>query len=674
LQYAVLALTAAGAILAGHRILAAPALWGDQPLGWARVVGLAAALMAIVVLRWPRHTTAAVTLACVIVAAALMTPAPVVTVALLFSAALLVGEAAAGRTDDPPSAAVATLIGVSLWIGVFAVTARLRIHYAPVYALIAFAALIVCHERVRARVVGAWVSLITPRSATPSERAWIGVAGVVAIVHVVVAARPEVGFDASTIHQQFAELVAADHRFRYGIDRYIWAMMPLGADYAFATAYVMGGESAARALNLSFGVLATVLVYQLGRFVASREAALACATLFAAMPLAMLITASLFSESLWVALLLASLAVLLGAFERRTSFLPSFAILAGGAMATKVMGIFWLVILVPAAVGIAYRDRSIVPIRRRDAVLIAIGVAIGAWHYVAAWITTGNPVFPFMNAVFRSPFFAVAQSFNNPIYNVPLTPWTPWELVVQSGRFIEGRDGALGLAWLFAAPLVLLHFIRRPPLRFHLIALLAIVFFVAIYVHQSYLRYLLPAFALVAVLASGALADLVRTRSARIVLLAAGIALVAFDLRTIANAHYPLAAPCSACLFDARARARYVETYAPLRAVAARLNRDLPDARVGFLLPNEPAPAGYVGPSRVLNWHDYAFYRAFAATATSAEALGKLARDHGMTHIVYRATPDPAFPSIAAFASRHATPLWRVGDYVVAVLQPGSGG
>jgi hypothetical protein len=202
---------------------------------------------------------------------------------------------------------------------------------------------------------------------------------------------------------------------------------------------------------------------------------------------------------------------------------------------------------------------------------------------------------------------------------------------------------------------------------------LAIVFFVAIYVHQSYLRYLLPAFALVAVLASGALADLVRTRSARIVLFAAGIALVAFDLRTIANAYYPLAAPCSACLFDARARARYVESYAPLRKVGERLNRDLPNARVGFLLPNEAAPAGYVGSSRSGNWHDYAFFLPLVR-APNGEAIARLAREYRLTHVVYREEPNPAFPAISAFALRHVTPLWRVGDYVVAVIQPGSGG
>ena len=674
-QYLALALSAGIAIVAGHEIVTAPAIWNDQPLAWAKVAGAAAALMATVGLRWPHHAAAATMLTCLVAATILLTPASAVTAALLLGGAMLAGQAVVDRRGPTPvvSAEVATLIGVTLSIGLFAATSRLRVHFPPVHAAIALVALIVWRDRARDFAVRARISLGAPQQATSTERAWIGIAGVIAIVHIVVSAKPEVGFDASTMHLQFAQLVAADHRFGYGVDRYIWAMMPLGADYAFASAYLLGGESAARTVNLGFAALAAALVYRLGRCVASREAALACATLFAAMPLAMLVTGSLFSESLWVALLLAMLVVLVEGSQRRTALLPAVALLAGGAMATKVMSVFWVAMLVPAALWIAYRDRALAPLCWRNAVLIGIGVAIGAWTYVAAWIGTGNPVFPFMNSLFQSPYYETAVSFNNAAYNAPLRPWTPWDLVLDSASYIEGRDGALGLAWLFALPLVVLHFLRRPPATFQLIAALAIVFFIAIYLQQSYLRYLLPAFALLAVLASSALTDLVRSGPARAVLLAAGIALVAFDLRVIANAHYPHATPCNACLYDAGARARYVETYAPLRTIAARLNLELPNARVGFLLPNEPAPAGYVGSSRSGNWHDDAFFRGLVR-ASNREALWTLARQHALTHVVYRATPDPAFPAISAFAAQYATPLWRVGDYVVALLQPASGG
>ena len=64
------------------------------------------------------------------------------------------------------------------------------------------------------------------------------------------------------------------------------------------------------------------------------------------------------------------------------------------------------------------------------------------------------------------------------------------------------------------------------------------------------------------------------------------IALVALDVRLVGTAHYANATPCLWCSQDARARAEYVATYAPLRAVAAKLNRELPEARIGFMILN----------------------------------------------------------------------------------------
>jgi hypothetical protein len=684
-QLAALAASAIGAIAAGRRILAAPALWNDQPLEWARVAGIAAIVMLIVIARWPRHAATAVTLTCVIAASALMTPGPVAVCALLLGAAYIAGRAALGGAMGKCSAAVATLVGVALLIGFFEATLRLRIHYPAVHASIAIGVLVLGRATLRSELGRAWSVLAAARTTTLTERAWIAIAGVVAVLHFVIAARPEIGYDASTMHLQFAEHVAKDRSFRFGVDRYAWAMMPLGADYLFASAYLLGGEAAARAINLAFGVIAASLVFRLARTLATREAALASVTLFAAMPLALLVTGALFSETLWVALLLASLVVVIDSRPRPEmsslqtdapgafAWLPAFALLAGAAMATKVMSAIWLAFLVPVALWFAHRDGSLRLLTRRDIVLIATGVAIGAFPYVVAWVRTGNPVFPFMNALFGSPLFPTRSSFNNPLYNAALMPWTPWDIVLRSARYIEGRDGAIGLAWLFAWPLFLLHLVRRPGPIYGMLAALAALFFVAVFTQQSYLRYLLPALALVAVLASAPLAGLVRGPVSRALLLVAGVALVAFDIRAIGTASYPLAAPCLRCLYDANTRHRLVADYAPLRVVSAFLNRELPQARVGFLLMNEPTPSGYVGYSRSANWHDYAFFARLAQAGT-AEAIAALVREHQLTYIVYRPADDPASKLITEFATRHATPVWRYGPYWVAAVQPSSGG
>ena len=120
-----------------------------------------------------------------------------------------------------------------------------------------------------------------------------------------------------------------------------------------------------------------------------------------------------------------------------------------------------------------------------------------------------------MNALFRSPLYDIEASFNNPLYNAPLRPWSPYELVWSSGRFIEGSDGAAGFHWLLLFPVILLAFTRRRPLAQWLCLALAAIVFVGVYSQQSYLRYLLPVFALVAVLGGWALAEIPDRRSTR---------------------------------------------------------------------------------------------------------------------------------------------------------------
>src|SRR5207253_4137972 len=119
----------------------------------------------------------------------------------------------------------------------------------------------------------------------------------------VIVAKPEVGYDANAVHLLFAQLIAEHHRWNFDVARYAWAAMPLGADWSFAAAYLLSGESATRLLNFGFGAVALELAFRTMRRFADREIALAITALLASMPLAFLVTGSLFSEGLWIAFL-----------------------------------------------------------------------------------------------------------------------------------------------------------------------------------------------------------------------------------------------------------------------------------------------------------------------------------------------------------------------------------
>jgi hypothetical protein len=554
-------------------------------------------------------------------------------------------------------------------IALLTATAAMRVHYAGAYAaiLVLPLALAPTHWRAlasglaRVEADGAW---------SASERVWLGLVATVVVLHVFIAAKPEVGYDAQTMHLQFAETLAAHHAWHFDVQRYAWAVMPLGADWTFALGYMLAGEACARALNLAFGLLCGWLLYRLARSAAPRLPALASVALFASAPLAFLVTGSLFSETLWCAFLLGTLlAALAWMRSRAPGTFAALLLCAAGAMQCKAISLLWLA---PLALGLAlYARDGVARMRsRRLAIVLFVAALIGAWPYANAAWRTGNPVFPFFNAWFRSPLLDRDSSFTNTLYQVALRPWTPYELVTDSGRFLEGAAGAPGFHWLLLLPLIALVAARRRFGRLQWACLaLAAAFFVAVFLQQAYLRYLLPALLVLAAAGGWALADLPERRVVRVALGVAGCLLIALNLRFMYTASWYHASLCRRCAFDGAARTAYLVRYAPLRIAADWMNDHLPAARVGLFALNDPTPAGYTGYSRGGNWHDLATFGLLAHAETADDVLA-LARSFRLTHVLVHVDALPEEAAIAAFRDRDTRPIWEFGNYRVAVIAP----
>lgn len=681
-RWSAAALALLAALLVAHAALiyvAVASLFPESPYNPAddvnlrQVVTLAALVLGALAFVERRRPAVAVGTALAALALALFLPGTVLTVALILLDAWLIGDAllrAVQRADTQaggPDAGLATLVGLALLIGVVSATGAWKVHYAATYAVLA-AVPVALALRNLPRLLQRAGAIVQPSAPGATPRIWLTLLGVVLVLHLLVAAKPEVGFDAQTMHLQFARMLAARHAWRHDVDRFVWADMPLGADWMFGIAYMLDGERSARLLNLLFGVLAGRMLYRLARLGAAPVPALATVTLFASAPLAFLVTGSLFSETLWSAFLLGTLLASIEWMRTRSpAALAALYLTAAGALQAKAISVLWLV---PLAAGLVVLSRGAVARlpSRSLRMVAAVAVAIGVWPYAAAWLHTGNPVFPFMNAVFRSPLFATAQSFNNEAYNAPLLPWTPYELVLQSQRFIEGKAGAPGFHWLLLLPILVLAFAlrRRPRLQWACMALAA-VFFVAVYLQQSYLRYLLPALLVAAAAAGWALHDLPDRRVTHVAVAVVGSVLIALNLRFMYTGSWTNATLCRHCAFEEKARRQYIVRYAPLRLVSDWLNANLPDARVGFFIVNEASPAGYVGDSRAANWHDPGLFPAVAVATTARELLA-LARSWKLTHVVVHVNAPPEEAAIAAFRDRYTRPTWQFENYRVALI------
>ena len=301
---------------------------------------------------------------------------------------------------------------------------------------------------------------------------------------------PEIGTDALAMHLVIADRLADEGRFHYDVTRSIWAVMPMAADWMFALAHMLAGEPAARLLNFVADALLVLLVRNAAAGARGAFAGSVAAVVYATTPLLFLETASLFVENFWALWSCAALLVAQAAGGRpggRPAAAAGFVL--GTALAAKVITAFLAPFFLAAAAAWWLRARS-----RGGWMLLAFvaaAVAAGLVPYANAWLRTGNPVFPFMNELFRSPFFSADQSFNNALFNTHASWRTLYDVTFHSSAFLEAVPGAIGLSWLALLPAALLSALlgRGAP---RVAAVCAVAFVVLVFLFQSYLRYILP--------------------------------------------------------------------------------------------------------------------------------------------------------------------------------------
>ena len=228
---------------------------------------------------------------------------------------------------------------LALAIGLVSITAAMKVHYSG--RLCAWRSSARCSlgwREVRASVLRLHAFVAARATTSVTECGWIALLVSVFALYAFMVARPDVGYDAQTMHMQIAMLMQDSHRFRFDVERYLWAVMPMGADWAYAFAFVLGGENAARGTNLAFAAIACAIVYGMARRHASREVALASVTLLASTPLMFAETSSAYVENLLAAFLMAALWAVLATRDAtmpRAQGIALFAVVAAGAMQTQ---------------------------------------------------------------------------------------------------------------------------------------------------------------------------------------------------------------------------------------------------------------------------------------------------------------------------------------------------
>ncbi len=590
-------------------------------------------------------------------------PSAVGAVLLFIFSATVLGKLVFGRELEGP---VAVLGGTAIWILIMTCIARLPVHYRATY-LVALALPLAISYPIARRLASGWLDLLRP-SRTPSLPEFLSVflVAFVAAAHWLVVLEPEVGADGLAMHLATASNIALHHAFTIDFHRFIWALMPMGADWCYSVVYVLGGEYAARLLNFALLAVIGLLLFGAARRFVSNAVAMFMVFLFLSTPLVQLVTGSLFVENFVAAMCLGA-AVALWKFweESRARWLMLTAFLLGTSIALKLGTLALGAVMVPLLAMAIWRNRR--RIRRTIQVSAAVVLlATAAMPYLYAYGRSGNPIFPFENVRFHSADYA-NENLKDPRYAEPVSWWTPLQLTFNTSRYYEGQDGSFGLQYLLLLPLTLvcLGSMRSfAGLSAAAIGLGGALIIAATLPNARYFYPVLPFLALGATAALGEIASR-RTRIFQFSLVAClGAGLLNLYLLPASGWYHKdfVSVP----LFSEAGRQKYLQRMAPVRELVAYLNRVDRIHPVVFI--DSSALADLIAPAYALHWHNYAFQKQAEASEDPEQFYHMLAQ-LGVRRLLVPSQVEEKF--VATFLARCAQPEYSVSGYAVVEIAPG---
>lgn len=592
-----------------------------------------------------------------------------VLAAAMAAGSLLLGAASAPRRDEWSRILVATVVGLCpLSLAIWG-AAHFRINLPIVHAAL-LAIPIVCgrkHLIEFARMLRDWLADGEQAQVRPLPYA-LGCLGVgFMLLHLNLAMWPEVTFDAITHHLRFITTVEWQRYYDFDVRNHLLNVLPYLADSLFLATHLLGGEAAARLLNAMFFLLALGIIWNLVRSCCSASTAWLATALFASTPLCICTSFGLFSDN---ALTLAAMGLWLGLVWLPRTDSPRWdagvAMLMALPILLKFYGLFlalaaalaWMVLLVRRGQAHAWRRIAWVGI---------LAILAASPPYLYAWTATGNPVFPFKNSVFGSPFYPPADFADNRWTGH--LDWTVlYKMTFHSTQFCEVVPGVLGLQYLLLVPCAMAVWLVVRNRVTAVGLLMAVLFAGGVLSMIQYTRYLLPAFAFAVVLGVIALDEAARTSRWRWGgLLLAG--LCALNLALLPSGLWALRGMELTTPYTAKAKDAFLRRCAPGRLVTQCINTLDGDAsRVAFL--GTPYAAGLRGTPFFHEGKHPVFYEDMIRV-DSERSLHDLIAKWGLTHFVW----DPGFNHprrdlIETALGKRA--LWRheIGGVTVVRVDP----
>ena len=527
--------------------------------------------------------------------------------------------------DGNSSPAIALLVGLAVLAALVGWLLPFPIHHRWVYLLVA---VLVIAWRARTLATLLREVAVSLRDGASRHPAWAILMIAASTVASLGLWLPSLNYDDNAVHLILQAQLLADGRYHFDVLRQSWAVAPWANNVLHAVAAMLAGHEARAAVATIWLLVGIDGARRLALALdASPRLSLAAAAVFAAQPFAGYFTTTMQVDGASAAILLQLAAVAAMPAAKRPGPLAIGAI-GGLLLALKTIN---LLFALPLVVWLAWSSTPGLRLRWTLR-MFAILLPLAASSYCYAVLVTGNPLFPFFNAVFQSPLYPL-ENFRDIKWMAGVTWRAPWDLAFRSDVFGQYYPGASGIAVLATLPALLIAAVSKPAMRW--LALWAVLVAAALFAQMQYLRYLFPVYAVLAVLGVVALSRLLDWRG----FVAAVLLLVAVDAALMPTTSWIVRAnPWSGLLRDGPAgRDALIAEVMPERALLERIMVRDPDACVLMTDPRRPFVGA--GRGRAVSMHrryDPELWR--ARNVAEADPTGAAWRDLlsriGASHLV----------------------------------------
>lgn len=294
--------------------------------------------------------------------------------------------------------------------------------------------------------------LMGPLEAAFCEAIWLPLA-----LTFVWACADEVFSDSSRVHLPYARQVMIEGGLPTQVAGDWFRLTPKPVELVYAAAATASSFRLAKWLSwAALAALAVLMAEETGRPRRDRAAYLFAAAATLGCPLLLWEASSLYIDHVATLTCAAAFFVLVRAVaagNHRAVCLAAALMGAGVQIKYPVLvaGGVWCVLAIVLLVG-KYGGKLGA---QRSLIALVLFTAVAAPWFVRTWWVSGNPVFPFFNGVFGSPFWRpeFGTDFNLEIFRPGPDIWSrlalPWTVTFQTSRLLEGVDGWLGV-WLLA--------------------------------------------------------------------------------------------------------------------------------------------------------------------------------------------------------------------------------